>query len=165
MSKNDKWMKSLMEKCALCCFFLNMYIKIHRSKNVNSVQIFCSFVCQISCSNFCVDRKFQAAAHILLYYIYFILHSYQIPLNFLFNFPLISYHSYLWVYCCGLVHALRKLCEDKFLWFGKKWESVSDKLHSVLYNYTVTFTSYTKGISWIILCTPNSSKHGTFFRL
>jgi hypothetical protein len=39
MSKKDKLIKSLMKKCALFRFFLYLYITIHRSKNVNSVQI------------------------------------------------------------------------------------------------------------------------------
>ena len=84
-----------------------------------SVQFFNFFLCLISCSNFCVDRKFQASAQTL-----FDIRFKQISLYFLLLF---FFHFFIFVpiYCSAVVKKLWKLQEKESLGFWKKYVCVS----------------------------------------
>jgi len=46
------------------------------------------------------------------------------------------------MYCCAVLHTIKKLHKHEFPWFGKKGDSASDKLQAALYNYTVKCNSH-----------------------
>jgi hypothetical protein len=77
---------------------------------------------QISLSNFWLDRIFQTSCQKL-----FVTSFRQIPLYFILHFPLGNL-TFVTIYCCAVVQTLSYLHEHKFLWFGKKCVSSSDKL-------------------------------------
>jgi hypothetical protein len=72
------------------------------------------FLCQISCSNFWVDRMFQASARTLFH-----IRFKPNPLKFFLNF---SFHilTFVPLYCCAVVQKLCNLQENEFLRFLKE---------------------------------------------
>jgi len=81
-----------------------MYITIHLSKNVNSVQIFFAS----TPAKFHVQTSVWTESFKQLHRHYFMLELDQIPLNFLLNFPFISYHSHIY----RVFHDLRTLLQQ-----------------------------------------------------
>jgi hypothetical protein len=98
-----------------------------------TIQFFFPFFCQIWCSKFWVDGKLQASVP-SQFYIGLRTNSLKFPTSFSFDnltFALICYGA--------VVQRIRKLHGHELFWFGKKCQSLSDKLLAALYTVTVGF--------------------------
>ena len=83
-------------------------------------------LCQISCSNFRLDRSFKQ-----VYRHYCIFDSHQFPLNFILQFSFAN-PTFLPICYCAMVQTLSKLHEHELFCLRKKCDSVSDRLHAAL---------------------------------
>jgi hypothetical protein len=95
---------------------------------------------------------------------YFILDSDQILLDFLLHFSFVIL-LFVNLFSCEAVQTLSKMHAHEFFWFWNKRKSASDRLRTVVNNFTVTFNSHIKWIPGYTLYTLYSSEHCAFCSL
>jgi len=104
------------------------------------------FLCQIASSNFGVDRRFLQRARTQFY-----IRLRKKFLNFPTKYSFVTL-TFLHIYSREVVQLLLKMPEHELILWGKKCDSVTDKLHAPIYNFTAKCSSHMKMISGFLIC-------------